>query len=252
MKRDSLDNWKKFGKTDPYFGVLSDEKYKTENITEDGLNEFFETGEAYVKETAERIEQAFHVSLDQASILDFGCGVGRLAIPFSRVTRKEVVGLDISPEIIEKAKEHALTFERENVRFQVYDGKNLPELPTFDLVNSYIVLQHIEVDRGLALLQQLLDKVKIGGVAHVQITHGHELPTKSYLNFYLRTKVPAYNFLYSSIKHREFKFEPVMQMNLYNTSLLKSLFAKYSSEVKEVKTNHGGILGSFYMIKREY
>ncbi|GAB2617677.1 class I SAM-dependent methyltransferase [Belliella aquatica] len=252
MKRDSLDNWKKFGKTDPYFGVLSDEKYKTENITEDGLNEFFETGEAYVKETAERIEQAFSISLEQASILDFGCGVGRLAIPFSRVTRKEVVGLDISPEIIEKAKEHALTFERENVRFQVYDGKNLPELPSFDFVNSYIVLQHIEVDRGLALLQQLLDKVKIGGIAHIQVTHSHELPTRSYLNFYLRTKVPAYNFLYSSVKNREFTFEPVMQMNLYNTDLLKSLFAKYSSDVKEVKTNHGGILGSFYMIRREY
>lgn len=252
MKRDSLDNWKKFGKSDPYFGVLSDEKYKTENITEEGLTEFFETGEAYVSETVERIKRAFHDSLDQASILDFGCGVGRLAIPFSRVTRKEVVGLDISPEIIDKAKEHALTFERENVRFQVYDGKNLPELPSFDFVNSYIVLQHIEVDRGLALLQQLLDKVKIGGIAHIQVTHSHELPTRSYLNFYLRTKVPAYNFLYSSVKNREFTFEPVMQMNLYNTDLLKSLFAKYSSDVKEVKTNHGGILGSFYMIRREY
>lgn len=252
MKRDSLANWKKFGKTDPYFGVLSDEKYKTENITEEGLTEFFETGEAYVNETAERIKQAFHVSLDQASILDFGCGVGRLAIPFSKVTSKDVVGLDISPEIVEKAKEHALTFERKNVKFQVYDGKSLPELPPFDLVNSYIVLQHIEVDRGLALLQQLLDKVKIGGVAHIQITHSHELPTKSYLNFYLRTKVPAYNFLYSSVKNREFTFEPIMQMNLYNTDLLKSLFAKYSSDVKEVKTNHGGILGSFYMIRREY
>lgn len=129
MKRDSLDNWKKFGKTDPYFGVLSDEKYKTENNTEEGLTEFFETGEVYVNETAERIKQAFSVSLDQASILDFGWGVGRLAIPFSRITNKEVVGLDISPDIIEKAKEHALTFERKNVGFQAYDGKNLPEFP---------------------------------------------------------------------------------------------------------------------------
>jgi trans-aconitate methyltransferase len=160
--------------------------------------------------------------------------------------------LDISPEIIEKAKEHASTCERENVKFHVYDGINLPELPSFDLVNSYIVLQHIEIDRGLSLLQQLLDKVKIGGVAHVQITHGHELPTKSYLNFYLRTKVPAYNFLYSSVKNREFTFEPVMQMNLYNPNLLKSLFAKYSRDFKEIETNHGGILGSFYMIRREY
>lgn len=252
MKRDSLDNWKKFGKIDPYFGVLSDEKYKIENITEEGLIEFFETGELYVKETIERIEKAFSVSLKQASILDFGCGFGRLAIPFSRITNKEIVGLDISHEIIEKAKEHAATFERENVKFLVYDGKNLPELPSFDVVNSYIVLQHIEVDRGLALLQQLLDKVKIGGIAHIQVTHSHELPTRSYLNFYLRTKVPAYNFLYSSVKHREFTFEPVMQMNLYNTNLLKSLFSKYSSHYKEVKTNHGGIIGSFYIIKREF
>lgn len=108
------------------------------------------------------------------------------------------------------------------------------------------------MDRGLALLQQLLEKVKIGGIAHIQLTHGHELPTQTYLNFYLKTKVPVYNFLYSFFKHRELKFEPMLQMNLYNPHVLKSLFAKYSSEVKEVKTNHGGILGSFYMIRREF
>ncbi|MCH7415766.1 class I SAM-dependent methyltransferase [Belliella sp. R4-6] len=252
MKRDSLKNWKKFGKNDPYFGVLSDEKYKKENLTEDGLQEFFATGEAYVNESLHRINQLTKFSLDHASILDFGCGVGRLAIPFSKYTSAKVVGLDISPEILDKARAHAYSFGRDNIDFVLYDGENLPKLPSFDLVNSYIVLQHIEINRGLALLTQLLDKVKIGGIAQIQITHGHELPTIPYLNFYLRTKVPLYNFLYSFAKHREIIVEPVMQMNLYKTDLLKTVFAKYSTTIKEVQTNHGGILGSFYILKREY
>ncbi|MCH7397729.1 class I SAM-dependent methyltransferase [Belliella sp. DSM 107340] len=252
MKRDSLKNWKKFGKNDPYFGVLSDEKYKKENLTEDGLEEFFATGEVYVKESLDRINQLTAFSLEHASVLDFGCGVGRLAIPFSKYTDKKVVGLDISPEILDKAKDHAKSFGRENIDFVLYDGEKLPNLPSFDLVNSYIVLQHIEIKRGLSLLTQLLEKVKIGGIAQIQITHGHELPSIPYLNFYLRTKVPLYNFLYSFAKHREIIIEPVMQMNLYKTGLLQNVFDKYSTQVKEVKTNHGGILGSFYILKREF
>ncbi|MCH7401644.1 class I SAM-dependent methyltransferase [Belliella kenyensis] len=248
---DSLSNWKTFGKDDPYYGVLSDPKYKTENLTGESIREFFQTGEEYVQETSKRIEENFSFQISSASILDFGCGVGRLAIPFARQTEQPVVGIDISSDIIAKAKEHAYALDCKNLEFIVYDGIKLPELPTFDLVNSYIVLQHIEKKRGLLIIDELIQKVKIGGIAHIQITHGHKLPLHTYLNFFLRTKVSLYNFLYSSLKHRRFNSEPVMQMNLYHKSSLHQLFSKYSNEIIEVPTDHGGFIGSFFMFRRD-
>ncbi|MCH7407957.1 class I SAM-dependent methyltransferase [Belliella sp. DSM 111904] len=248
---DSLSNWKTFGKHDPYYGVLSDEKYKTENLTGESIREFFQTGEEYVQETSKRIEENFSFQISSASILDFGCGVGRLAIPFARQTQQVVIGLDISTDIIAKAKEHAQALDSKNLEFIVYDGKKLPKLPSFDLVNSYIVLQHIEKQRGLAIIEELIQKIKIGGIAHIQITHGHKLPAHTYLNFYLRTKVSWYNFLYSSLKHRKLMSEPVMQMNLYDKKSLHKLFSKYSSDIVEVQTDHGGFIGSFFMFRRE-
>jgi 2-polyprenyl-3-methyl-5-hydroxy-6-metoxy-1,4-benzoquinol methylase len=248
----SIENWKEFGEKDPYYGVLSDEKFKINNINEETLKEFFSSGEEYVEELNQRLKNGFNISLEKMSVLDFGCGLGRLSIPLANASTSNVVGIDISPEILEIAKNHAKEYKTENVDFLVYDGENLPDLPSFDLVNSYIVLQHIEKSKALDLIVQLMEKVKIGGFAYLQVTHGHQLPILKYWNFYLRTQKPLYNFLYSSLKNKKFCSEPVMQMNLHDKNKLKNVFQKYSSNVLEFETNHGGFLRSFYLLKREF
>lgn len=251
MIQGSAKNWKKFGKEDPYYGVLAEERYRTGNITTDGLKDFFATGEQFVVETERRVQQYFDRSIADCSILDFGCGVGRLIIPFSKRTQKNTMGLDVSPDIIQKAEIHKLDQGVPNLQLKSFDGVNLPDLPRFDFINSYIVFQHIESSLGFSLLRQLLETLEKGGIFQVQITYGHELSRLTYYNFYLRAKLPPYNYLYSSWKNKRLGSEPIMQMNHYSPRKLFALFSKYSRSVHVEFTNHGGHLGAFYLLRKD-
>jgi SAM-dependent methyltransferase len=250
MRSESGENWKNFGKNDPYFGVLSDEKFRLEKLSEETLAEFFQTGEAYVNQTRKRIQTIFGKDLSGCSILDFGCGVGRLSIPFARLTTKDVCGIDISEDIIKRAIAHQSALGLKNLVFKSYDGLHLNREAAYDFINSYIVFQHIEPSKGMVILKQLFQSLNPGGILHVQITYGHRLPLASYINFYLRTNFRPYNFVYSSLKHRRFSSEATMQMNHYDPKKLFDLFSKFSDRVHVEFTDHGGHLGAFYMVKK--
>src|SRR5947208_14390075 len=58
-----------------------------------------------------------------------------------------------------------------NVRLAQSDDRlsNIPE--RFDLINSYIVLQHITCRRGEAIVEQLLDRLQDGGVGVLHLTY---------------------------------------------------------------------------------
>ncbi|SHM56811.1 Methyltransferase domain-containing protein [Cyclobacterium lianum] len=247
---ESISDWKKWGEKDPYYGVLSDEKYRMAQLSEERLKEFFDSGEDFVAESRQRIKQWFGSDIAQGSILDFGCGVGRLAIPFARMTSREVWGLDISEAIVQRACEHRDRMGLHHLHIKTYNGRELDGLPAFDFINAFIVFQHIEFARGMRLMRQLLDMTREGGIVQVQVTYGHRLPRLTYANFYMRTKCQAYNFIYSSLKHRRLCSEPVMQMNHYPPEKLFRLFASFSKQVHVEFTDHGGHLGAIYALKK--
>lgn len=250
MKLSAIQNWKKLGRQDPYFGVLADEKYRSKNISDQDLKEFFMSGELFVQESEKRIRLLFDQSLEECSILDFGCGVGRLAIPFAGLSHKNVMGLDVSPEVIAKANMRKMDMGITNLELKVFDGASLPPLPSFDFINSYIVFQHIEPSLGYPLLRQLLEKLKPGGILQVQITYGHRLPKLKYWNFLLRGKVPFYNYVHSFLKTGRLGAEAVMQMNHYSPDKLFDLFSEYATGIHVEFTNHGGHLGAYYLMKK--
>jgi len=75
-------------------------------------------------------------------VLEIGCGVGRLTWTLARRGR-EVWALDISSEMLERAKEHLS--DRTNVRFILGDGTTLRGVPSasVDLVFSALTLTHL-------------------------------------------------------------------------------------------------------------
>jgi SAM-dependent methyltransferase len=246
----SKQDWSKYGEMDPYYGVLSDNKYKKDNLTESGFSEFFETGNQYVRETQSRIYQQYADSIAEMDILDFGCGVGRLAIPFAQNTVKKVVGLDVSPGMISIAQAKQKQLELNNLQYVSYSGENIPNIGPFDLVNSYIVIQHIEPEFGYPLIEQLCEQAKVGGYVHLQIPYGHQLPLISYLKFYLKVNNDFYNKFSNWAKGEGFQRTPVMQMNYYKQEKLEEIFSKYTDKVHKEPTDHGGHLGNFYYFKR--
>jgi len=71
-------------------------------------------------------------------VLDFGCGSGRFSYWIAPRVKK-VVGLEITPEMIELAEKNRTA---QNVEFMVYDGVHFPVFPfPFDLILSVGVLQ---------------------------------------------------------------------------------------------------------------
>ena len=94
---------------------------------------------------------------DGATILDLGCGPGGLAVELvARLPEVRIVGLDLSPSMIERAKRHES--EGGRLRFIVGDAADLPfEAETFDVVVSTLSLHHwAEPAASLAEIRRVL------------------------------------------------------------------------------------------------
>src|SRR5258708_13388605 len=91
------DHWKQWGEQDPYFGVLSRDKFRKENI-DDNRKEFFESGAEVVSRVIAMATRQFG-QFNQGSALDFGSGVGRLTIPLAQ-RFKNVLAVEISHPIL--------------------------------------------------------------------------------------------------------------------------------------------------------
>lgn len=96
-------------------------------------------------------------------VCDFGCGAGETSTELA-AAGYQVIGFDISPEMIALAKRRAeLDGVANRAEFSVANAAEL-ELRSgnFDAILVQAVLHHIELDKGLATLESLLAP---GGVA---------------------------------------------------------------------------------------
>jgi ubiquinone/menaquinone biosynthesis C-methylase UbiE len=97
-------------------------------------------------------------------VLDYGCGVGRWTLWFARQVH-HVVGVDISPKMVEAARQAADQAGIHNVEHCAITGMPLPfEDGAFDLVNAIWVLRYITDDDELARsVQELCRVIRPGG-----------------------------------------------------------------------------------------
>jgi cyclopropane fatty-acyl-phospholipid synthase-like methyltransferase len=124
-------------------------------------------GESGRRDLEERVLDGLDVASDW-SVLEIGCGIGRLMRPLAaRVAR--VVGVDLSEEMVRRGREYCEGLP--NVSLHVTDGglSFLPE-ESFDFVFSHIVFQHLPrkayVDRYLGEARRIL---KPRGILRVQV-----------------------------------------------------------------------------------
>jgi len=105
-------------------------------------------------------------------VLDFGCGSGRLSYWIAPMVKK-VIGLEISPEMIDLAERNRTA---RNVEFMLYDGVHFPVFPyPFDLVLSVGVLQVIKGELLTSTLSSLAQYLKKDGTLTI-IEHVSDSP----------------------------------------------------------------------------
>lgn len=156
-QRDTDADWEEIGRANPYFGVLADPRFKTENLNEKARAEFFRTGEDDVRGLMERFRLR-HSDFAPASALDFGCGVGRVTRALAAVTG-DAFGVDIAESMLAEARRTPVV----GAEF----GREMPDR-LFDWVLSVIVFQHIPPERGYSLLRELMKRLAPGGFVTLQ------------------------------------------------------------------------------------
>ena len=145
--------WSAYGTADPYFSVLTEDKFHKERIAEHEA-EFWDTGNksvAILKEIYE--EYHTHTTKEKPRVLDYGCGVGRLMKAWG-----DCEGCDISPDHLAIAK-HMLP----EATLHLVEPGECPK--GFDVIFSLIVLQHNRPELMKKCVRSIVDALNSDGLA---------------------------------------------------------------------------------------
>lgn len=168
--RDTDADWKRVADTDPYWGVLSHEEYRQASIDDEKLSKFMKSGADYVANLYGLVRKHLLPQFSPSRVLDVGCGVGRLLLPFAK-NAQQAVGVDVAPAMLDRCRKHADDAGITNIELIPGDDSLSLVNGQFDLVNTYIVLQHVTPIRGYRLLEAMVERLKKGGVASLQCTY---------------------------------------------------------------------------------
>jgi SAM-dependent methyltransferase len=107
------------------------------------VDAFFALGEERTRALVDPVLATLGRAATECSAVDLGCGVGRFSRAFAGRFR-EVLGIDVSSEMIERAREVSPPERYPNLRFVAGDGLTLPAADAaHDFVFSYEVFQHM-------------------------------------------------------------------------------------------------------------
>ncbi len=212
-------HWNKWAEQDPYHGVLG-LGFDKNVIGDTNVKDlFWAQGESHIATVMD--DAAKLGSSGNGSALDFGCGVGRLLRPL--LTRfDKVSGVDIAPAMLTLAAENCPEVNKLTLATSLDD----PKLPdnSYDLVHSYIVLQHIRPAQGIPIIQRLIAKAKPGGTVALHFTVG-DLNKRRRLMNRMRYRLPPLHWAYNVTTGRAWDL-PISEMNVYPIAEILALFRK--------------------------
>jgi len=221
--------WNKMGEEEPFWSVITDEKYLAKNISQN-RDEFYESGKASI-EMLISVLTSIGLSkgqLQNFKVLELGCGLGRLTFHLAS-NFKEVMGLDISPSHIESCRNSMNMRRKENVKLSlIKDLDSLNFGSDFDVFYSIITLQHNPPPVQFALLTAGLSSLRKGGVFYFQ----------------LPTYIPRYTF---SVEEYSKMPTGQMEMHAIPQSLVLDFLRLQGCDVKSVlRDNMTGYLYDSY------
>lgn len=247
--------WKQLGESDPYWAVMTAPQFHKEQLTDAGVANFFASGDLHVQLVLDTIRGQIDPSFQPQSCLDFGCGVGRLAIPFARHCPK-VVGVDVSEAMLAEARKNSRRFAVGNVQWVLSDDALSRVVGQYDLVHSFIVLQHIEPGRGLGLIRRLIERVSASGCGVLHVIHSTAVNRRdarlpgwaAALNRGRRTAIHALKNLGASVGwgRQEIAMNPTNLNALF--TLLQECGVRRSHLIY---TDHGGELGLLIFFRKQ-
>lgn len=236
------DDWEQLGQLDPYWAVLGQDSYRRRNMSDVQLARFLESGEAYVEHLWRRCREAFGSSFSPVRALDFGCGVGRVALPMAKRT-ESVVAVDVADSMLSQAEMLLARQGVTNVELVKGDDTLSRVSGPFDFIHSLIVFQHIPVSRGLGLMKRLIALAGDRGVIVLHVLYENPFRRTWPIRFASRALRP-----FRRLRSRP----PEIQMNPYPLNAVFGLIQEAGVQAFRVElTDHAGHLGATFVFRKE-
>jgi SAM-dependent methyltransferase len=133
---------------------------------------FLSSGEEDFERLVAPILSRYGLPTTTGAVLELGCGAGRMTHSFAR-RFKRVYALDISSEMLQRARK--IHSDRSNILWLLNNGADLAcvKSNSFDLVFSYLVLQHLPKEALTGrYLEEMLRVLRPGGAFLFQFNGG--------------------------------------------------------------------------------
>ncbi|WNC71199.1 class I SAM-dependent methyltransferase [Thalassotalea psychrophila] len=240
--------WEKFGKNNPYYGVCTEDKFRNSKLTAENKAEFFQSGDVYIENIINNVRRFICHDFKLINTLDFGCGVGRLAIPLSKCS-ETVIGVDISQSMLDEANRNKEIQKIKNVNFFKSDDDFYNNNLTFNFIHSFIVFQHIPIKIGEQIFYKLLSKLVPKGVGVIHFTYGKKGKVNSLVKF-ARTYIPFTQYFIHLWKGK-YATDPLMQMNHYDLNTIFNILHRFKINNWHIEhIDQGGSLGIILYFKK--
>lgn len=208
------EQWTRLGETEPHWSVLTDDRYKTDNLDDLARAEFYRTG-ADTAEMVKLFETRTGTRIDNGVCLELGCGTGRVTAHLAR-RFEHVIAVDISPGNLRLCEEHLKAQGITNVETRlVSDPADFETFPEIDFFFSVIVLQHNSPPVQKSILNTILGRIRNGGAALFQIP----------------TAMDGYRFRIADYLATE---HPVMEMHSLPTAVVLKLISDNNLVLRDV------------------
>jgi SAM-dependent methyltransferase len=219
---DSDKHWAELGRTDPYLRTVKTlDPYKLDPSLGRDRDAYFESGERYLKDLFETIRVNVASDFAPRLAVDFGCSVGRVAIPLANRCQS-IIGLDVSSDALAEAARNAANRKTTNASWLPSDDDLSRIDQPIDLFHSYNVLQHMPVRRGLHVVGAALTKLAPGGILAVHVPYDDRASSVRRTINWAQANVPGVHGLANVARRRPFDY-PHMLMNRYNLGDLLAL-----------------------------
>lgn len=250
MKNNDYKNdWEEFAEIDSKWSILTNPEMRYDRWSE---KEFFDTGVNEIKNILKLIKTS-HLNIRFGQVLDFGCGIGRVANALSRYFQK-VYGVDISEKMIAQAK--AKFKENPKIIFKQNEKNNLEFFNDneFDFIFSLITLQHVPDKKQIeAYLSEFLRILKTEGLLYFQLPSIPNYPLYKEILLKFRSKL-YYLFTDKLGFSKKFcyyylKLAPFMHMSYLKSSDIKRIFTNKDQRIK-INVFNDNSINTVYLIQK--
>src|ERR1700741_1574753 len=221
---DSRRRWDKAAEAEPYYSVLSQPRFLASRMNENAAP-FFELGEADVERLVSSIRAADR-DARLHSVLEFGCGPGRLIPAFLR-RGIAVTAVDVSPRMLALAAENTA---RAGGTAIFLEQHALDESKEFDLVTIVRVMQHIPAEHGAETMRRLSKNGRRGGYLYLDLPFRSTRSALSRAAIALRAGVPALNAIANASKGRP-RHAPVSTVHVHSLDAIALALQESGMEI---------------------